>query len=824
MPEDRVELIIKAVDNVSNELKKIESNIKSFEEKVKSSFVSVQNAWLKIAAAAVTFQQTFASIESYAAFEEAMQRLNSLTSAYGINARQMIERIKEASEGLISMSDAASTALLALSRGLSPEQIENLARASTYLSDVVGKTAVEAFAELTEGITRNRERALEAYVGAFNLKEIYGELADKMSETEKSQALYNIVMQKALQLQQQFGASAMSTADKIEKLKATIADLRLQLGEIFTRVVMAAIGALNVLGSSIVRIVQSISWVFYQITILGAKVGEFFGLRPKGESEALKKELEVMMKAMSDTIDAMSFKGFEQLETAFSSWEQKVKAGAKKIQSLSKIDTAKAAEEWAREKARLEAEIEELLSVDRFEKAITEAENQASRLLSKYGQLAEARALISEWLGLKILKVEEERAEAQIKIENEITQQYLSDYEKKIWELDDWKDAQIRAAEEAYKTEEELLTAKAEIEEAYKYKRAQLIVELEQEITEKTKTEYEKRLLEVDKWYKEAEEKIKAYAKTHEEYETLMIKITEAAEAQKAKIRAEREIELQKFRLATEKYELEKSYRLEKITEYEYLKQSLELSQQELALIEQKIEQFSGIAGMEEYVFELQRERLGILREEVDLRARLMEYEGTFLEGYMSYFAKYNEELTKHFSAGRDFAQHVAGSMEQAFMNFLDVTSEGFMNWHNLIRSILISIYQELLKILIIKPLIGWFGGLFGGLFHEGGFVTAGAPVRFHVGGLYADEVPAILQTGEYVVSRRGVNALGLAMLDAINRGNIAAAQPAKQELTIVNVVDPKMVGDYLATPAGQKAILNVLASQNYKIKKIIGE
>ncbi len=169
---------------------------------------------------------------------------------------------------------------------MSPEQIENLARASTYLSDVVGKTAVEAFAELTEGITRNRERALEAYVGAFNLKEIYGELADKMSETEKSQALYNIVMQKALQLQQQFGASAMSTADKIEKLKATIADLRLQLGEIFTRVVMAAIGALNVLGSSIVRIVQSISWVFYQITILGAKVGEFFGLRPKGESES----------------------------------------------------------------------------------------------------------------------------------------------------------------------------------------------------------------------------------------------------------------------------------------------------------------------------------------------------------------------------------------------------------------------------------------------------------------------------------------------------------------------------------------------------------
>ena len=49
-------------------------------------------------------------------------------------------------------------------------------------------------------------------------------------------------------------------------------------------------------------------------------------------------------------------------------------------------------------------------------------------------------------------------------------------------------------------------------------------------------------------------------------------------------------------------------------------------------------------------------------------------------------------------------------------------------------------------------------GGL---IMHAGGYVP-----RFHVGGLSSDEVPAILQKVEYVVSRKGI-----AALDKINSG-----------------------------------------------------
>ena len=56
---------------------------------------------------------------------------------------------------------------------------------------------------------------------------------------------------------------------------------------------------------------------------------------------------------------------------------------------------------------------------------------------------------------------------------------------------------------------------------------------------------------------------------------------------------------------------------------------------------------------------------------------------------------------------------------------------------------------------------IGW-----GGIYHDGGYVA-----RYHRGGLAADEVRAILQTGEGVVSRRGMSRLGQEGLASLNSG-----------------------------------------------------
>ncbi len=116
--------------------------------------------------------------------------------------------------------------------------------------------------------------------------------------------------------------------------------------------------------------------------------------------------------------------------------------------------------------------------------------------------------------------------------------------------------------------------------------------------------------------------------------------------------------------------------------------------------------------------------------------------------------------------------------------------------------------------------LFGWIGSAIGGLFGIGGFARGGAFVQ-------AGEITAFARGG--VVNRptvfpfaSGVGLMGEAGPEAIlplRRGpggrlgvEMTGGGPAPQQATrIVNVLDPAIVGDYLATPAGERLIVNVI-------------
>ncbi len=141
-------------------------------------------------------------------------------------------------------------------------------------------------------------------------------------------------------------------------------------------------------------------------------------------------------------------------------------------------------------------------------------------------------------------------------------------------------------------------------------------------------------------------------------------------------------------------------------------------------------------------------------------------------------------------STVRDSAKRAEDFLKDAFSGIEDAIVQFATTGKLEIRSLADSIVADLIRIQVQKyitgPIVGLLGGLVGsgsgaslftGLFHDGGLVTAGdgagrAPVpalafegapRLHGGGmmLRPDEVPAILQTGERVLSRREVLDLG---------------------------------------------------------------
>ncbi len=142
-------------------------------------------------------------------------------------------------------------------------------------------------------------------------------------------------------------------------------------------------------------------------------------------------------------------------------------------------------------------------------------------------------------------------------------------------------------------------------------------------------------------------------------------------------------------------------------------------------------------------------------------------------------------------------------SAEAAFKNFIQT---GKLDFRSLASSILADLAMIALKKNILGPIANWlsgsFGSVFASVFHEGGMVGgsgsqrmmpamafAGAP-RMHAGGwagLRPDEVPAILQRGEQVLSRREV------------------AQSARAQATVVRVdLSPDLEARMLRQAQGQ--------------------
>lgn len=85
-----------------------------------------------------------------------------------------------------------------------------------------------------------------------------------------------------------------------------------------------------------------------------------------------------------------------------------------------------------------------------------------------------------------------------------------------------------------------------------------------------------------------------------------------------------------------------------------------------------------------------------------------------------------------------------------------------------------------------------------------------GAP-RYHSGGmvgLKSDEVPAILQKGEEVLSRN----------DPRNQANGGGGAGTR----IINVIDPSLVSDYMTSSAGEKTVLNILQRNPGALRQVL--
>ncbi|HTG09108.1 MAG TPA: hypothetical protein VK635_34300 [Bradyrhizobium sp.] len=153
---------------------------------------------------------------------------------------------------------------------------------------------------------------------------------------------------------------------------------------------------------------------------------------------------------------------------------------------------------------------------------------------------------------------------------------------------------------------------------------------------------------------------------------------------------------------------------------------------------------------------------------------------------------------------------------------------------------------QVIIKQLELKALNAIFGsGFAGGGQASSTDASTAATIGFHASGgvirgpgtSTSDSIPAMLSDKEFVVNAKSVQQPGiLPLLHAINSGgplrsvNGPMSVPqfagggqvsgsARQTHKIVNVLDPSLLGDHLATAAGETSVLNVISRNPNKVR-----
>jgi lambda family phage tail tape measure protein len=562
---------------------------------------------------------------------------------------------------------------------------------------------------------------------------------------------------------------------------------------------------------------HAIAQVGYAVTFQVGKASEQSQLVKNGVNDFIKHGQQSLQGGLSDSI----YKDLQKANSLIANFNKKQSAGSPSTDFKGPtpkgpaIDTNKGAGDLDRLRDSYKELMDELYSATQTgiakdladtDKWLTEKLNKIKEFQKK-GVISSQEALnainlAQKGASIKDDKIIEDYYKKRVDLERDITKEFQTEYDKRLAEAQDWGDKETEKLDEIYKNNH-----------------------FDQIVYDK--------LLKLN--VKEAE-LYKQDAMTYEQYQDNKIKIEEATAQKKQKVEQDYQNKIAELKIQNALAQIDLDVKLQNESQKDALNEQIDLNMRLLDVYKQEAEQFRDAGDDQNYIQKMEQIKR-LQASIVDLKLKWLELNGTIGQGFQFAMKEFSDKALSSFQQGKEIANSLISTMQNGLTSFLDVTSAKFMNFRDLAISTLQSIYQELLKILVIQPLVsslggllGGGGGLFGGLFGGGAlepaspnigmltglhFHTGGYVPRFHLG---IDEVPAILQTGERVLSREQNNTFNK-LASALDN-----PAPAKQQqsVNIVNVIDPQLLNQYLSSQAGQKAVVNVISNQSAQIKKVL--
>lgn len=152
---------------------------------------------------------------------------------------------------------------------------------------------------------------------------------------------------------------------------------------------------------------------------------------------------------------------------------------------------------------------------------------------------------------------------------------------------------------------------------------------------------------------------------------------------------------------------------------------------------------------------------------------------------------------------GENIANVWATNLTNSIIDFAEGTKTAKEAMQDFARNTLRWLTELIIKQLLLNAISGMFGG------------STGLPVPRAAGG-------PVAAGASYLVGEKGPELFTPSSSGRISNNRDTQAMAAPQETTIINVVDPSMMDQYLASGRGQQAVLNVMTSKAQSVRKII--
>lgn len=200
-------------------------------------------AYAGAAATIFALQQSFSALSAAARSDAVVTGVKALATTLGQDGSKIIATVKEITRGQLSLTEAAQNAGIALSSGLSGDQIEQIADIATRASKALGRDLTDSYQRLVRGIGKLEPELLDE-LGIFSRIEPaveryaakIGKASNSLTQFERQQAFATAVLEEGLTKFRNVDTSISDSSQNLNRLVANISDLALKIGQVLTTI------------------------------------------------------------------------------------------------------------------------------------------------------------------------------------------------------------------------------------------------------------------------------------------------------------------------------------------------------------------------------------------------------------------------------------------------------------------------------------------------------------------------------------------------------------------------------------------------------------